>query len=64
MASSTPHYHQDGESISYLTQTEAAAIDETLMGDLGFSIDQLMVSFYRFQQLSKPKLEENHLLDP
>ena len=29
--------------LSYLTQREAAEIDETLMGPLGFSIDQLMV---------------------
>ncbi|KAG7612461.1 Pyridoxine 5'-phosphate oxidase dimerization C-terminal [Arabidopsis suecica] len=28
--------------LSYLTQREAAEIDETLMGPLGFSIDQLM----------------------
>ena len=31
------------DSISYLTQREAAEIDETLMGPLGFSVDQLMV---------------------
>ncbi|KAL5558550.1 hypothetical protein UlMin_034761 [Ulmus minor] len=30
------------ESISYLTQREAAEIDENLMGPLGFSVDQLM----------------------
>lgn len=30
------------ESISYLSQREAAAIDEELMGPLGFSVDQLM----------------------
>ncbi|CAO2834445.1 unnamed protein product [Amaranthus hypochondriacus] len=30
------------ESISYLSQRQAAEIDETLMGPLGFSIDQLM----------------------
>ncbi|PON63430.1 Pyridoxamine 5'-phosphate oxidase [Parasponia andersonii] len=30
------------ESISYLTQREAAEIDEALMGLLGFSVDQLM----------------------
>ncbi|KAL2892880.1 Pyridoxine/pyridoxamine 5'-phosphate oxidase 1 chloroplastic [Bienertia sinuspersici] len=30
------------ESISYLSQREAAEIDETLMGPLGFSVDQLM----------------------
>lgn len=41
MASSTPH---NDESISYLSQAEASAIDELLMGELGFSIDQLMVS--------------------
>ncbi|CAN8253528.1 unnamed protein product [Cochlearia groenlandica] len=32
----------DSVSLSYLTQREAAEIDETLMGPLGFSIDQLM----------------------
>jgi hypothetical protein len=45
MASSTSHNPVDGESISYLTQAEAAAVDEMLMGELGFSIDQLMVRF-------------------
>lgn len=35
----------DPESISYLNQREAAEIDEILMGPLGFSVDQLMVSF-------------------
>ncbi|OWM80966.1 pyridoxine/pyridoxamine 5'-phosphate oxidase 1, chloroplastic isoform X2 [Punica granatum] len=30
------------DSVTYLTQREAAEIDETLMGPLGFSIDQLM----------------------
>ncbi|KAI4337640.1 hypothetical protein L6164_016027 [Bauhinia variegata] len=30
------------DAISYLTQREAAEIDETLMGPLGFSVDQLM----------------------
>jgi hypothetical protein len=34
---------QNPDSISYLTQREAAEIDETLMGPLGFSVDQLMV---------------------
>ncbi|KAI4339753.1 hypothetical protein MLD38_024661 [Melastoma candidum] len=29
-------------AVSYLTQKEAAAIDEELMGPLGFSVDQLM----------------------
>ncbi|XP_048332079.1 pyridoxine/pyridoxamine 5'-phosphate oxidase 1, chloroplastic isoform X2 [Ziziphus jujuba] len=33
---------QNSESISYLSQREAAEIDETLMGPLGFSVDQLM----------------------
>lgn len=33
---------QSPDSISYLTQREAAEIDETLMGPLGFSVDQLM----------------------
>ncbi|XP_048136650.1 uncharacterized protein LOC125315519 [Rhodamnia argentea] len=32
----------DPSSISYLTQREAAEIDENLMGPLGFSVDQLM----------------------
>jgi len=49
MASSTPYNNQDGESISYLSQAEATAVDELLMGELGFSIDQLMVSFKLFQ---------------
>ncbi|KAI5078629.1 hypothetical protein GOP47_0006300 [Adiantum capillus-veneris] len=35
------HLH-DPDSLSYLTQAEAAAIDEELMGSLGFTIDQLM----------------------
>lgn len=30
------------ESISYLSQREAAEVDDTLMGPLGFSVDQLM----------------------
>lgn len=34
----------DPDSISYLNQREAAEIDEILMGPLGFSVDQLMVS--------------------
>lgn len=33
---------QNPESISYLTQREAAEVDEILMGPLGFSVDQLM----------------------
>ncbi|KAL0674981.1 hypothetical protein Bca4012_002962 [Brassica carinata] len=33
---------QDSASVSYLSQREAAEIDETLMGPLGFSVDQLM----------------------
>ncbi|EPS61585.1 hypothetical protein M569_13210, partial [Genlisea aurea] len=32
----------DRESVSYLSQREAAEIDEILMGPLGFSVDQLM----------------------
>ena len=43
---------QSPESISYLTQREAAEIDETLMGPLGFSVDQLMVSLSAFSSLS------------
>lgn len=48
-------FASDPESIAYLNQREAAEIDEILMGPLGFSVDQLMVSFrYRlyFFQLS------------
>ncbi|CAL0327352.1 unnamed protein product [Lupinus luteus] len=30
------------DSLSYLTQREAAEVDESLMGPLGFSVDQLM----------------------
>lgn len=37
-----PGSMQNPESISYLTQREAAEIDEELMGPLGFSVDQLM----------------------
>ncbi|XP_052189612.1 pyridoxine/pyridoxamine 5'-phosphate oxidase 1, chloroplastic [Diospyros lotus] len=33
---------QNQDSISYLSQREAAEIDEILMGPLGFSVDQLM----------------------
>lgn len=36
---------QNSDSISYLNQQQASEIDETLMGPLGFSLDQLMVSF-------------------
>ncbi|KAK2391608.1 pyridoxine/pyridoxamine 5'-phosphate oxidase 1, chloroplastic [Trifolium repens] len=32
----------DSNSVTYLKQQEAAEIDETLMGPLGFSVDQLM----------------------
>ncbi|KAJ8762524.1 hypothetical protein K2173_007963 [Erythroxylum novogranatense] len=32
----------NSESVSYLTQREAAEVDEILMGPLGFSVDQLM----------------------
>lgn len=39
---------QNPETITYLTQREAAEIDETLMGPLGFSVDQLMVRFIFF----------------
>uniref|UniRef100_A0A0D6R236 NAD(P)H-hydrate epimerase n=1 Tax=Araucaria cunninghamii TaxID=56994 RepID=A0A0D6R236_ARACU len=35
------HIH-DPDAISYLSQADAAAIDELLMGPLGFSVDQLM----------------------
>ncbi|KAE9457372.1 hypothetical protein C3L33_10725, partial [Rhododendron williamsianum] len=33
---------ESSDSITYLSQREAAEIDETLMGPLGFSVDQLM----------------------
>ncbi|KAK6938102.1 putative Pyridoxamine 5'-phosphate oxidase [Dillenia turbinata] len=33
---------QVSESVSYLTQKQAAEVDEELMGPLGFSVDQLM----------------------
>ncbi|XP_050377273.1 pyridoxine/pyridoxamine 5'-phosphate oxidase 1, chloroplastic isoform X2 [Argentina anserina] len=36
------HTMQNPETISYLTQSQAAEIDEILMGPLGFSVDQLM----------------------
>lgn len=37
----------DADSVTYLKQRDAAEIDETLMGPLGFSVDQLMViSFF------------------
>lgn len=37
---------QNSDAISYLSQKEAAEIDEILMGPLGFSVDQLMVSVF------------------
>ncbi|KAL3577154.1 hypothetical protein D5086_022437 [Populus alba] len=40
--SNTTARMQNPESISYLTQREAAEVDEILMGPLGFSVDQLM----------------------
>lgn len=43
MASTMPQPSKDVDTISYLSQAEATAIDEVLMGELGFSIDQLMV---------------------
>lgn len=36
----------DELDITYLTQEQAVAIDEELMGPLGFSVDQLMVRCY------------------
>ncbi|KAM7520824.1 hypothetical protein LguiB_019786 [Lonicera macranthoides] len=39
---SSVHSLQISDSISYLSQQEAASIDEILMGPLGFSVDQLM----------------------
>ncbi|GKV09438.1 hypothetical protein SLEP1_g20941 [Rubroshorea leprosula] len=41
MASPLQSLHNQ-DSVSYLTQREAAEIAETLMGPLGFSVDQLM----------------------
>ncbi|KAF4361681.1 hypothetical protein G4B88_008185 [Cannabis sativa] len=38
----SPKSMSNPDSISYLTQRQAAEIDETLMGPLGFSVDQLM----------------------
>ncbi|XP_030510815.2 pyridoxine/pyridoxamine 5'-phosphate oxidase 1, chloroplastic isoform X2 [Cannabis sativa] len=38
----SPESMSNPDSISYLTQRQAAQIDETLMGPLGFSVDQLM----------------------
>ncbi|BBN00433.1 pyridoxamine 5'-phosphate oxidase [Marchantia polymorpha subsp. ruderalis] len=35
-------HSKEPDSISYLSQADAAAIDELLMGPLGFSVDQLM----------------------
>lgn len=35
---------ENSDAISYLSQKEAAEVDEILMGPLGFSVDQLMVS--------------------
>lgn len=34
--------------ISYLSASSAAEIDEKLMGSMGYSLDQLMVSACRF----------------
>lgn len=42
---STPNM-PDSAAVSYLTQRQAAEIDETLMGPLGFTVDQLMVSIF------------------
>lgn len=42
---------QNPEPVTYLSQREAAEIDEILMGPLGFSVDQLMVSEYYFFHL-------------
>lgn len=36
---------EEQEPITYLTQQEAAEIDHLLMGQIGFSVDQLMVCF-------------------
>lgn len=35
---------EKSDAISYLSQKEAAEVDEILMGPLGFSVDQLMAS--------------------
>ncbi|KAF5827426.1 YjeF N-terminal domain-containing protein, partial [Dunaliella salina] len=42
MSSSAAAIEAPMDSISYLSQTEAIAVDEELMGPLGFSVDQLM----------------------
>ncbi|KAH8946948.1 hypothetical protein BDL97_11G014100 [Sphagnum fallax] len=42
MATPVLQHSQGPDSISYLTQAQAASVDEALMGELGFSIDQLM----------------------
>jgi NAD(P)H-hydrate epimerase len=38
----TQQLHAHGNAVPRRTQAEAAAIDEELMGPLGFSVDQLM----------------------
>ncbi|XWS23949.1 hypothetical protein CRYUN_Cryun28dG0059600 [Craigia yunnanensis] len=43
---------QNQRSISYLTQREAAEVDETLMRPLGFSVDQLMVIYVNCLELA------------
>ncbi|TYG63557.1 hypothetical protein ES288_D06G039400v1 [Gossypium darwinii] len=60
---------QNPASISYLTQREAAEVDETLMGPLGFSVDQLMelaglsvaTSIAELESLSVSFLSEDEL---
>lgn len=42
MADAVLHSH-DPQQVSFLSQADASAVDEVLMGSLGFSIDQLMV---------------------
>lgn len=46
MANNNVKVGRNSDSISYLNQREAAEVDEILMGPLGFSVDQLMVSNY------------------
>ncbi|CAM6117304.1 unnamed protein product [Calypogeia fissa] len=42
MADSAGLHSHDSNQISYLSQADAIAVDEILMGPLGFSVDQLM----------------------
>lgn len=47
MESKVDGIEQDAvEVMSYLTQVQAAELDKLLIGPLGFSVDQLMVSVF------------------